>query len=150
MMAAPLPTKLTSIGFDIRSYLQVTSRLIAAIRLNYWGIVAIDAESPPDELNYVGGFDNLRGYTQKRFPAERYGMVSFEPRLLTGKYSRAYLFGDLAIIDSGPGGRNHHETGFGMGLAAPSTLGQFKLEIAWGKSGFPSEAIFNFGLAGRF
>ena len=31
-----------------------------------------------------------------------------------------------------------------------NVLGQFKLEIGWGKTGFPSDAIFNFGLAGRF
>jgi outer membrane protein assembly factor BamA len=150
LLAAPLPTKLTSVGFEIHNYSSITEYLVAAIRLSYWGIVANDGEPPPDELAYIGGFDNLRGYTEKRFPAERYGLVSLEPRIITGKYSRTYLFGDLAIIDSGPMGENHHEYGYGLGLAAPSMLGQFKLEIAWGKNGFPSEAIFNFGLAGKF
>jgi outer membrane protein assembly factor BamA len=150
LLQAPLPTKLTSVGFEIYNYTPLSKRFVAAVKLTYWGIVANDAQPPPDELAYIGGFDNLRGYTGKRFPAERYGLVSLEPRIITGKYSRTYLFGDLAIIDSGPMGENHHEYGYGLGLAAPSMLGQFKLEIAWGKAGFPSDAIINFGLAGKF
>jgi hypothetical protein len=33
---------------------------------------------------------------------------------------------------------------------APAGIGLFKIEIGWGKTGFPSEAIFNFGLTGAF
>jgi hypothetical protein len=40
--------------------------------------------------------------------------------------------------------------GYGFGLVAPTSMGLFKLEIGWGKTGFPSDAILNFGLAGRF
>jgi outer membrane protein assembly factor BamA len=147
-----LPTKLTSAGVNLRYFLKITGRFVTAFRLSGWGIVANDGIAPLDELRFLGGFDNLRGYSTDRFPAYRYGMATVEPRLLAGKDGRIYLFTDIAAIKSSQDGNSdyHYFPGYGLGLAAPSTLGLFKVEVGWGKSGFPSEPVFNFGVAGRF
>jgi translocation and assembly module TamA len=145
-----LPTRLTSAGVDLHFYAKASTRFVAAFAVSGWGIVSNDGQVPPDELHYIGGFESLRGYTEHQIPAFRYAIVSLEPRLITGQESRAYLFYDLAEVKSGQVGPFRFFPGYGLGLVAPTSLGQFKLEIGWGKNGFPSDAILNFGLAGRF
>ncbi len=145
-----LPTRLTSAGVDLRYYAKVSSRFVAAFAVSGWGIISNDGQVPPDELRYIGGFQSLRGYAERQIPAFRYAIASFEPRLITGRASRAYLFYDLAEVKGGQVGPYRFFPGYGFGLVAPTSLGQFKLEIGWGKNGFPSNAILNFGLAGRF
>jgi hypothetical protein len=66
--------------------------------------------------------------------------------LITGKYSRAYLFGDFGIIKGSPDMDVDYSfnPGYGLGLVSR------RVEIGWGKEGFPSEAVFNFGIIGSF
>ncbi len=145
-----LPTQLSSAGIDLRYYAKISRRFVTAFGIASWGIISNDGQIPVDELRYIGGFESLRGYTEKQIPAYRYAIATIEPRLITGGDSRAYLFCDLAEIKGGQIGQYHFYPGYGLGLVAPTSLGQFKLEIGWGKTGFPSDAILNFGLAGRF
>jgi outer membrane protein assembly factor BamA len=145
-----LPTRQTSAGIDLHYYARVTRRFVAAFGLSIWGIVSSDGQTPPDELRYLGGFESLRGYGERQIPAYRYAIATLEPRLITGRESRAYLFFDLADIKGAQSDGYRILPGYGLGLAAPTTLGQFKLEIGWGKTGFPSDAILNFSLAGQF
>ena len=146
------PTTITAIRFDGGWYGSILSGLVVALGVRGWGIVNIDGNAPVDELRFIGGFDLLRGYSEQRFPAFRYGIGAAEIRLLTGKKSRAYLFGDFGAVKSSQiqNDKYRFHPGFGFGLLAPTTLGQFKVEIAWGESGFPTEPIINFGVAGSF
>jgi outer membrane protein assembly factor BamA len=147
-----LPKKLTSAEIEFRYYLKAFDRFVTAFRLSYWGIVSSDGNIPRDELKYIGGIENLRGYSEGQFPAYRYGIATVEPRLLAGRKSRVYAFWDMAEIKASDLADSKFKfyNGYGLGAVAPSTLGQFKLEIGWGKDGFPKDAFINFGLAGRF
>ncbi len=145
-------THLTSVELKGNYYLRIIGRLVLELGLNGWGIVNNDGDISADELRYIGGSDDLRGYSFQRFPAYRYFITTFESRLLSGRAGRAYIFMDIATIKSSPnsGSRYKIYPGYGIGIAAPTTLGQVKVEVGWGKSGFPKEAIVNFGLAGGF
>jgi outer membrane protein assembly factor BamA len=147
-----LPRKLTTAGAGGRYFIRFARQLVFAFRAEAWGVVTSDGDVPRDEFAYLGGFDNLRGYAERRFPAYRYFLASVEPRLITGAGSRVYAFADLAQINNSQIRSSDYTfyPGYGLGVVAPSTLGQFKLEIGWGKTGFPDEGVLNFGLVGRF
>ena len=145
-------TKITAIGFDGVEYVALFRRIVLALKVSGWGIVNSDGAVAADELQYIGGIDNLRGYIEDRFPAYRYGIATSEIRLLAGKRSRIYLFGDFGAITNSQTNANSYkfQPGYGFGLISPTALGSFKVEIGWGKSGFPSDAVLNFGIAGGF
>lgn len=146
------PTELSAVGFDGGYFARLGDQFVIAIRLAGWGIASADGTVPVDELRFVGGFDDLRGYAEEQFPAYRYAVATIEPRIITGKRSRAYVFGDFGAIKSSQSQNDDYRfwPGYGLGLVSPTSIGLFKIEIGWGKTGFPSEAIFNFGLAGTF
>jgi outer membrane protein assembly factor BamA len=145
-----LPSILTSAGMEIRKFLKIARHFIIAGRLSGWGIVSSDGNTPIDELAFLGGFESLRGYSERRFPALRYFTATIEPRLIAGRQSRLYIFTDMAEIKSGETEKYRFFPGFGVGVVAPTTLGQFRLEVAWGRTGFPSDAVVNLGVAGKF
>lgn len=146
------PTRLSAVGAEGGYFAELKKNFVIAIRLAGWGIASADGTVPIDELRFVGGFNDLRGYAEERFPAYRFAVATIEPRILAGRKSRIYIFGNFGAIK---GSQSQNEDyrfwpGYGLGLVAPSGIGIFKIEIGWGKTGFPSEAIFNFGLAGAF
>jgi outer membrane protein assembly factor BamA len=144
--------KIVSAGTELRYFIGISKRIALALKANAWGIVAEDGRVPLDEMRFLGGIEDLRGYADGRFPAYRFAMLSVEPRILTGAGSRIYAFTDLAEIKSSQYGSSNYRfyPDYGLGVVAPSALGQFRIEIGWGKSGFPSEGVLNFGLVGRF
>jgi len=144
--------KITTAGMGGRYFLAVSGQFVLAFSCQAWGVVSSDGLVPRDEFSYLGGFDKLRGYAGKRFPAYRYFLASFEPRIITGQGSRIYLFTELAQIKDSQNQSSDYRfyPGYGLGAVAPSALGQFKLEIGWGKTGFPGEGVLNFGLVGQF
>jgi outer membrane protein assembly factor BamA len=146
------PSDITSAGVKTAVYFPVTKRIVAASAFQGWGIVSADGITPPDEFRFIGGIKNLRGYTEQQFPAYRYVILTFETRLLTGDYSRAFLFGDLGFIkgsqDSGVDYK--FKPGYGLGLVSGSGMGRIKVEIGWGDRRFPSGAVLNVGIGGRF
>jgi outer membrane protein assembly factor BamA len=146
------PRKITTTGTGARFFLGLRKRFVMAFRAEAWGVVTSDGRVPADELAYLGGFEKLRGYAERRFPAYRYFLASIEPRLITGEDSRVYAFVDLAQINNSQyeSSRYKFYPGYGLGAVAPSALGQLRLEIGWGKTGFPGEGVLNFGIVGRF
>lgn len=146
------PTKLTAAGLDGGFFTRLTSDLVVALQLKSWGVVSADGRVPANELTFVGGFDDLRGYAEDRFPAYRYAVMTFEPRIVSGRDRRIYLFGDLGVIKSTQFRTDGYRffPGYGVGIVSPTAVGLFKVEMAWGKEGFPSEAVLNLGLAGMF
>ena len=145
------PTKLSAVGLDGGYYGQLASHLVVALLFKSWGIVSADGTVPGEELAFIGGFDILRGYAEDRFPAYRYAVATLEPRIVSGR-ARIYLLGDFGAIKSS-GDRNDDYRffpGYGAGIVSPTAIGLFKIELAWGKDGFPSEAVLNLGLVGTF
>jgi len=146
------PTRLTAIGFEGNTYHAMTGRLVGALGIKSWGIVNTDGTVPVDEMRFIGGFDILRGYPEQFFPAYRYGIATVELRLLTGRKSRVYAFSDVGAVNNRQYAKNKYDSkiGYGLGLYSPTSLGQFKIEAAWNKDNFPSDAVLNFGVTGAF
>jgi outer membrane protein assembly factor BamA len=146
-----LPTQITSLGLSSKYYLKTKENLISVVGFDNWGIITENENITPDEYRYIGGFELLRGYTEARFPAYRYFIGTIEQRVITGKYSRAYLFGDFGLIANSPRSENYNfYPGYGLGIQVPTVPGTFKLEIAWGKTGFPDNLVLNFGFLSDF
>jgi outer membrane protein assembly factor BamA len=146
------PTKMTAAGLDGSLYAGLTKRMVIAFRFAGWGVIDADGVVPVDELKFIGGFGSLRGYADQRFAAYRYGIATVEARLLIGRQSRAYLFGDFGAIRGSQDPQDDYafRPGYGAGLLSPTALGLFKVEIGWRENKFPSEAIISFGVAGAF
>jgi outer membrane protein assembly factor BamA len=146
------PSNVTSAGLNGAYYLKFTGRAVTAVSFRGWGIVSANGVVPVDEYRFIGGVHNLRGYTEQQFPAYRYAIFTAEPRLIAGKYSRAYLFGDFGLIKGSQDRDDEYsfKPGFGLGLVSRSRIGQVKVEIGWGDVDFPSDPVFNFGIGGNF
>lgn len=146
------PTEITAVGFDGSLYAGLAKRVVIALRLAGWGVVDADGVVPVDEMRFIGGFGSLRGYADQRFPAYRYGIATVEARLITGRRSRAYLFGDFGAVRGSQNSQDDYRLrpGYGAGLLSPTVLGLFRVEIGWRETKFPSEAVINFGVSGAF
>lgn len=146
------PSNITSAGSDGALYLNPGSRFVAAAFFKGWGIVSANGNVPADEYRFIGGVNDLRGYTEQQFPAYRYLILSVEPRWITGTYSRAYLFGDFGLIKGSQEKGNDYKfrPGYGLGLVSGSRIGQVRVEIGWGDENFPDGAVFNLGIGGSF
>lgn len=146
------PSNITSAGSDGAIYLSPGGNFVAAALYKGWGVVSANGIVPADEFRFIGGVRDLRGYTEQRFPAFRYLILSLEPRWRTGRYSRAYLFGDFGLIKGSPDNDDEYRfrPGFGLGLVSRTVIGQVKVEIGWGDENFPDDAVLNFGMAGDF
>ena len=146
------PSELTSAGVKTAVYFPLKGRMVAASAFQGWGIVSANGATPADEYRYIGGLRDLRGFTEQQFPAYRYMILTFEPRLKTGQYSRIYFFGDFGFIKGSREATADYKfkPGYGFGLVSGSGTGQLKLEIAWGDRTFPSGAVLNFGVGGKF
>lgn len=146
------PSSLSSAGLTGTAYFNPFNKFVTAFGFNGWGITTSNGTVPVDEYYFIGGANGLRGYTDQQFPAYRYTIATFEFRLITGKYSRAYLFGDFGFIKSSQQRETDYKfrPGYGFGLVSKAGIGIVKIEIAWGDVGFPSDAVFNFGFGGRF
>jgi len=146
-----LPTQLTTLGFGANYYLKTGENLISVAGFDSWGIISENENLSADEYRYIGGFGSLRGYMEDRFPAYRYIVGTIEQRVLTGKYSRAFLFADFGLIANNSQSDNYDfYPGYGLGIQLPTVPGTFKLEIAWGKTGFPENLVLNFGFLSDF
>ena len=88
-----------------------------------------------NEMFKIGGINTLRGFDEQSILASTYSVFSIEPRLIIGKNSSVYLFGDIAWYQS-----NQIEIqisdfpiGFGLGMNIDTKAGIFKINYALGK-----------------
>ncbi|UCC80142.1 MAG: hypothetical protein JSW64_01930 [Candidatus Zixiibacteriota bacterium] len=146
------PSNITSAGSDGAIYISPGGNFLAAALYKAWGIASANGIVPADEFRFIGGVRDLRGYTEQRFPAFRYLILTLEPRWRTGRYSRAYLYGDFGFIKGSQDREDEYrfKPGFGLGLVSRTGIGQVKVEIGWGDENFPDDAVFNFGIIGGF
>ncbi len=88
-----------------------------------------------NELFKIGGINTIRGFDEQSILASSYSIISIEPRLMIGKNSSAYLFGDLAWYQSNQIDKMVTDMpfGFGIGMNIDTKAGIFKLNYALGK-----------------
>jgi outer membrane protein assembly factor BamA len=99
----------------------------------------------------IGGSGNLRGYRQDIFYVIRAAIITAEYRLLTGKDGRAYIFGDMALLQKGLGSnKTDQKAGFGVGIAAPVRTGLAIIELAVPSDEGFSSIKLHFGIKAGF
>jgi len=112
-------------------------------------------KSTMDRQFLLGGTGSLRGYDQDIFRTARYAVATIEYRHIYGKDGRAYLFADLAGIDTkSMSAYSRSETlfkaGFGAGIASKIAPGLAILEIGFPAEGSLSEARIHFAVRTEF
>jgi hemolysin activation/secretion protein len=87
-----------------------------------------------NELFQLGGFALLRGFDEQSIYASSYHIATLEPRIMLSDVSFAYLFTDLALIDSPPlrGSTPGTYTGFGIGTTLTTRSGLLNVSLALG------------------
>lgn len=99
----------------------------------------------------LGGFQNYRGFAEKIFFADWYGMASAEYRFLFSGSSNAYFFSDFGIFgDKNSRTKINYPYSFGIGLNLDTKAGIFGISYALGGHKEQrislSEGRVNFGL----
>jgi len=120
------------------------------------GFLISDGDIYQNEQYRIGGNKRLRGFDEEFFNATRYTLGTLEYRLLTGRNSYLYLFGDYAWLQDQTARRNDtlFPYGFGAGITLETPAGLFGLSLAYGGQGgapidFSSPKI-HFGYVNRF
>lgn len=104
-----------------------------------------------NELLRLGGFQNFRGFPEKLFLAEMYGLGTLEYRFLFGPQSNAYVFSDFGALKH-PGNDVSIDFPYsaGIGLNLGTKAGVFGISYAvGGRRKIPfslSQSRVNFGL----
>lgn len=106
----------------------------ATIRLRGQGAWTFGSEPLfENEKLRLGGLQNLRGFSEKIFVADYYGMGSAEYRYLFDAQSNIYAFTDFGILhNSSKGGRYNFPYSFGLGLNLGTKAGIFGISYALG------------------
>jgi outer membrane protein assembly factor BamA len=90
----------------LSTILEFTTNFAYYLKLGNMGALALLNQSAglysdkgfyKNELFKIGGIKNLRGFDEHSIEASSYSVFSIEPRLLIGKNSAIYLFGDYSL-----------------------------------------------------
>jgi outer membrane protein assembly factor BamA len=101
------------------------------------GILLTAAPIAQNEQYRIGGSRLLRGFDEESIFATRYAVGTLEYRLLIGRNSYFYTFGDAGYIQNITRTANVSDTpiGFGAGIAFETGVGLFGVSFAVGKQG---------------
>ncbi len=145
------------IDFEIQlGYYLKLGKMGTLALLNHSAGMFSDFEFYENELYKIGGNNSLRGFDEQSIFASSYSIFSVEPRLLIGKNSAIYLFGDIAWYKSKQIDNQVSDApyGFGLGINIDTKAGIFKLSYALGKQlDNPmkfSDSKVHFGFSARF
>jgi len=148
-------TNLIDFSTSLAYYLKL-GRMATLAMINRSAGMFSDFDFYENELLKIGGINNLRGFDEQSIFTSTYSIFSIEPRLLIGKNSAIYLFGDLAWYESKLFDNQSSDTpiGFGLGINIDTKAGIFKLNYALGKQ-FDnpikfSDSKVHFGFSARF
>ncbi len=145
--------------FTWNNYHPVGKKFVWFLGLN--GKQLSDKNAPYYRLFQLGGFSNLRGFTENNFTGWRVGCVNNEFRLRTGKDSRIQIFLDYGYVEfqqillqSKRERILDKLFGTGIGLRINTRLGVVGIDYALGYDGHkwtdPLNGIIHFGLDTKF
>ncbi|MFZ1946822.1 MAG: POTRA domain-containing protein [bacterium] len=117
------------------------------------GVFSSSGAAPVSHLVRLGGADNLRGYPEEWFSAERAVALSLEARRILGARSRVYAFLDAAALEGGAYSLSKlgdQPFGYGLGFMGEAGTGTFRVELALGRGDTWREAKIHLALAEPF
>lgn len=95
----------------------------------------------------VGGSDSIRGYEDREFTGERFGMANLELRKHISKVMSAVLFYDIGDAWGSFGQDRDLKGGYGLGLRLTTPIGPFRLDYGRGED---RGGRFHFGIGQQF
>ncbi|MCH6574591.1 MAG: BamA/TamA family outer membrane protein, partial [Bacteroidetes bacterium] len=144
--------RITGRRFGIRAeyYQKLTERSLLAITINGYESRYNNSSVPFSELYRVGGAGSLRGYREDQFRGARVGWTNIEYRVITGKLSRMFIFGDAGFISGTPNGRDESKLSYGAGIRLTTAIGQIGIDYGIGADDTFSNGKVHLSLNGVF
>ena len=143
---------ITGRRFGIRAeyYKKIRNRSVLAIVINGYDSRYNNSLVPFAELYRVGGSSSLRGYREDQFRGAQVGWSNIEYRVITGKLSRMFLFGDAGFISGTPNGRDESKLSYGAGMRITTAIGQIGIDYGIGEDDTFSNGKVHISLNGVF
>ena len=138
------------IGLRIEFYRRITSGTVAAFKLNVLENKYDTGEVPFSELYRIGGATTLRGYREEQFRGARIAWINLEYRLITGKMSRIFVFGDGAIINGRHSEEDISKYSYGGGIRLSTAIGQIGIDYGLGEDDTFTNGKVHVRLIGSF
>ncbi len=138
------------IGMRIEFYKRITSGTVAAFKLNVLENKYDSGGVPFSELYRIGGATTLRGYREDQFRGARVAWINIEYRLITGKLSRIFVFGDRAIINGRHSGGDISKYSYGGGIRLSTAIGQIGIDYGLGEDDTFTNGKVHVRLIGSF
>ena len=144
--------RITGRRFGIRGeyYKNIRKRSVIAIIINGYDSRYNDSRVPFAELYRVGGSNTLRGYREDQFRGAKVGWTNVEYRMITGKLSRMFIFGDAGFISGTPNGRDESKLSYGAGIRLTTAIGQIGIDYGIGSDDTFSNGKVHVSLNGVF
>ncbi len=144
--------RITGRRFGIRAeyYQKLTERSLLAFSINGYESRYNNGSVPFSELYRVGGAGSLRGYREDQFRGARVGWTNIEYRVITGKLSRMFIFGDAGFISGTPNGRDESKLSYGAGIRLTTAIGQIGIDYGIGADDTFSNGKVHLSLNGVF
>ncbi len=115
-------------------YLPVLKRSVVKLAVTS-GWLFTSSPISQNEQYRIGGNKILRGFDEESLFATRYAVGTVEYRLLIGRNSYLYTFGDFGYIENKTRNIQSHDTpiGFGAGITFETNVGLFGVTLAAGR-----------------
>ena len=138
--------------FGIRAeyYQKLTKRSLLAITVNGYESRYNNSSVPFSEFYRVGGASSLRGYREDQFRGAQVGWTNIEYRVITGKLSRMFIFGDAGFISGTQTGRDESKLSYGAGIRLTTAIGQIGIDYGIGADDTFSNGKVHLSLNGVF
>lgn len=88
-----------------------------------------------NELFRIGGIYTLRGFDEDVYFSDMYSITTGELRLLTGRNSNLFAFGDYGFVSTLSSSQLTRAYGFGAGMNAETKVGIFSISYGLGGAG---------------
>lgn len=144
--------RITGRRFGIRAeyYQKFSKRSLLAIIINGYDSRYNNSSVPFAELYRVGGASTLRGYREDQFRGAQVAWTNIEYRVITGKLSRMFIFGDAGFISGTPSGRDESKLSYGAGIRLTTAIGQIGIDYGIGADDTFSNGKVHLSLNGVF
>lgn len=118
----------------LEGYVPVFSNSVIKGSIRLGGIFSENAIYQNEQFR-IGGNKILRGYDEESVFATRYGVLTFEYRLLLGQNSYLYTFADYGYIENKTArvDISDRPLGFGAGITFETRIGVFGFSLAQGR-----------------
>jgi outer membrane protein insertion porin family len=149
------PTGFNRYVFDIRKYMPIGRRAektkrapwTLAFRTRFGFHSVFEGNLTFNDRFAIGGADSIRGYQDREFTGERFGLANLELRKHLSKVISVVAFADAGDAWGGTGVTKDIKVSQGFGLRLTTPIGPFRLDYGKGQG---RSGRFHFGIGNQF